>query len=162
MPSAESTVLYRVLPTKFKISSADKRALRGFARNLAAQVAPGRSFICLIANDRTLADLNRNFLGNDYPTDVLSFPSGQPGAELGELAISIDRAAAQSEEFGHSLLDELRILMLHGLLHLTGLDHERDRGAMARAERKWQEAFNLPAALITRSQSTTSTTKAAV
>jgi probable rRNA maturation factor len=153
MPSADSTVLYRALPGKFKLSLTDKRSLKIFAANLAAQVAPGRCFTCLITNDDALADLNRDFLGHDYPTDVLSFPSGQPGPELGELAISIERAAAQSQEFGHSLLDEMRILMLHGLLHLTGLDHERDRGAMARAERRWQSVFDLPPSLIARSPS---------
>jgi probable rRNA maturation factor len=122
-----------------------------FAANLTVQVSAGRSFACLITDDRALQTLNRDFLGHDYPTDVLSFPFGHAGVALGDLAISIERAAAQSEEFGHSLLDELRILMLHGLLHLTGLDHERDRGAMARAERQWQDAFNLPRALIARS-----------
>ncbi|HWF46033.1 MAG TPA: rRNA maturation RNase YbeY [Bryobacteraceae bacterium] len=162
MPSADSTVLYRALPLKLRLPSADKRSLKVFAANLAVQVAPGRSFTCLITNDRALADLNRNFLGHDYSTDVLSFPSGQPGAELGELAISIERANAQACEFGHSLLDELRILMLHGLLHLTGLDHESDHGAMARIERQWQDVFDLPATLIARSPGKQHRTKAAV
>jgi probable rRNA maturation factor len=162
MSSAESTVLYRALPAKLKLSSADKRSLKVFAANLAVQVAPGSSFICLITNDGALQELNRDFLGHDYPTDVLSFPSGQPGAELGELAISIERAEEQSREFGHSLLDELRILMLHGLLHLTGLDHERDRGAMARAEYHWQDVFDLPSTLIARSPAKRAMTKAAL
>jgi probable rRNA maturation factor len=151
MPSADSTVLYRALPDKLKLTAADKRSLKVFAANLAAQVSPGRFFACLITDDRALQTLNRDFLGHDYPTDVLSFPSGHAGPELGDVAISIERAATQSEEFGHSVLDELRILMLHGLLHLTGLDHERDRGDMARAERQWQAVFHLPPALITRS-----------
>jgi probable rRNA maturation factor len=162
MASADSTVLFRALPLKLKLSLADKRSLKVFATNLAAQVAPGRWFTCLITNDRALADLNRAFLGNDYPTDVLSFPSGQPGSELGEVAISIERAAAQCQEFGHSLLDELRILMLHGLLHVTGMDHECDGGAMARAERLWQGVFHLPAALISRSPSKRAATKAGI
>lgn len=151
MPSADSTVLYRALPSNVKFSAMDKRALILFARKLAAQITPGQSFACLVSDDRALQKLNRDFLGHDYPTDVLSFPTGHSGIELGDLAISIERAAAQSLELGHSLIDEIRILMLHGLLHLTGLDHERDRGEMARAERKWQATFSLPPVLITRS-----------
>lgn len=162
MPSAESTVLYRAIPSKLKLTSADKRSLKMFATNLAAQVAPGRTFTCLITGDRALHDLNRSFLGHDYPTDVLSFPSGESGPELGDLAISIDRALVQSQEFGHSLLDELRLLMLHGLLHLTGLDHESDGGAMARAERKWRAAYDLPPALIARSPAKRRSREAAV
>ncbi len=88
-------------------------------------------------------------MGHDYATDVLSFPSAGNG-DLGELAISAERAAVQAEHFGHSRLDEIRVLMLHGVLHLTGLDHERDRGKMARAEGRWRTEFQLPGTLIAR------------
>src|SRR5579872_5502494 len=115
MPSADSTVLYRALPNKHKLTVADKRSLQVFAANLTVRVSAGRSFACLITDDQALKTLNRDFLGQDYPTDVLSFPASQAGPALGDLAISIERAAAQSEEFGHSLLDELCILMLHGV-----------------------------------------------
>jgi probable rRNA maturation factor len=124
--------------------------LRTFASLLRDRLAEGRSFCCLIADDRELLRLNRQFLGKDYPTDVLSFPSPESGNALGEIAISIQRADAQSKEFGHSLFDELRILMLHGVLHLAGMDHERDRGAMAKAERRWRKEFSLPNGLIDR------------
>ena len=56
----------------------------------------------------------------------------------------------QAREFGHSLSDEIRILMLHGVLHLLGMDHETDRGEMARAEARWRKKLNLPASLIAR------------
>jgi probable rRNA maturation factor len=69
---------------------------------------------------------------------------------LGELAISVERADAQANSFGHSRVDEIRVLMLHGLLHLAGMDHETDRGAMSRAEKKWRSYFALPATLISR------------
>jgi probable rRNA maturation factor len=82
----------------------------------------------------------------------LSFPAGI-GAALGELAISVDRAREQAEEHGHSLTEELKILMLHGVLHLLGFDHETDRGTMARAEKRWREQFGLRAGLIERSRS---------
>ncbi len=69
---------------------------------------------------------------------------------IGEIAISVDRAAAQAKEQGHSLADELRILMLHGALHLAGFDHEKDSGEMRRAEARWRKRFGLPLGLIER------------
>jgi probable rRNA maturation factor len=150
MPPADSTVLYGALPTEFRFTPEEKRSLKAFARTLANDVADGRAFTCLLTNDRELQRLNQSFLGHDYPTDVLSFPSSNGNGELGELAISIERADVQAREFGHGRLDEVRVLMLHGLLHLTGMDHERDRGAMARAERKWRTTLGLPQTLIAR------------
>ena len=68
------------------------------------------------------------------------------------MAISMERAAAQALAFGHTCLDEIRILMLHGVLHLIGLDHENDCGEMAKAERQWRSEFELPKTLIARSR----------
>jgi probable rRNA maturation factor len=93
--------------------------------------------------------LNGRFRGKDYPTDVLSVPSGTPGA-LGDIAISLQRARAQARQFGHSTETEVRILILHGLLHLRGLDHETDGGGMARAEKRWRTRLGLPGGLIER------------
>ena len=97
-----------------------------------------------------MREWNARFLGKDYPTDVLSFPSGAGGLALGEIAISTARAADQAAEYDHSIETEIEILMLHGLLHLLGHDHESDRGAMRRLERKWRETLGLPAGLIER------------
>jgi probable rRNA maturation factor len=113
-------------------------------------VAGGKSFHCRITGDAELRRLNRDFLGKDYPTDVLSFPSD--GAGLGDIAISRHRAAAQAAAFGHTLTRELQLLMLHGLLHLKGMDHESDRGAMARVERSWRAKLGLPAGVIERAR----------
>jgi len=134
--------------------------LEAFARLLCDEVSQGRPFDCLIADDRELQRLNREFRGKDYPTDVLSFPSGlsprrrvaaSPRRDpLGSLAISHERAAAQAAEHGHSLETELRILLLHGVLHLTGMDHETDQGRMARAEARWRTRLGLPDGLIAR------------
>jgi probable rRNA maturation factor len=154
MSPGDSMVLYRALPNPLRFSKQEKQQLRSFARLVSSHVADGRSFNCLVTNDRELQRLNREFLGHDYPTDVLSFPEGTEGASLGELAISVERAAAQAAEFGHECVDEVRILMLHGLLHLTGMDHERDRGEMARAERRWRLQLSLPATLIARNSAT--------
>ncbi len=146
MPASEDPLLFRGrrrLP---------RQALRAFARRLQETVAGGQRFTCLLATDRELRNLNRRFLGRDEPTDVLSFP--QPGHTgwLGDIAISVDRAAEQARRFGHSLAKEIQILMLHGVLHLLGMDHERDRGRMSRAERAWRKRLGLPQALTERSR----------
>lgn len=144
-----TTVLFRALPQQFRFSAEEKRALRNFARTLSRRVADGRPYTCVITGDEELQTLNRNFRRKNYATDVLSFPMD---GQLGEMAISAERAQVQAREFGHPRLDEIRILMLHGLLHLTGMDHERDRGRMARAEEQWRHALKLPATLIARTE----------
>ena len=131
-----------------------REPLQQFAPRLRDKVANGASFECLITDDRELRKLNREFRKIDYATDVLSFPSGSPPSQpfLGSLAISSQRAAAQAKQYRHTLQQELQILMLHGLLHLLGMDHETDRGRMARAEVKWREKLCLPAGLIERAR----------
>jgi probable rRNA maturation factor len=119
--------------------------LRDFLTELEKRVARGRAITCLITTDTELRRLNRQFRGKSYATDVLSFPPD-------EIAISLDRAAAQAKELGHSLEDELHVLMLHGVLHLCGLDHETDSGEMRRAETRWRKRLGLPAGLIERAQ----------
>jgi len=123
--------------------------LRDFLSSAAGRIAPGKSVTCLITTDSELRSLNLRFRGKDYATDVLSFEDAT-GAELGEIAISFDRAAEQAREHGHGIDEELRILMLHGILHLSGMDHEKDSGEMARAERRWRERLGLPNGLIER------------
>jgi probable rRNA maturation factor len=119
--------------------------LRDFLMELVKRLATRRAVTCLITTDAELRRLNRQFRGKNYATDVLSFPPD-------EMAISLDRAAAQARELGHSLDAEVRILMLHGLLHLRGMDHENDAGEMRRAEIRWRKRLGLPAGLIERAQ----------
>ena len=129
----------------------EREELRDFLSQLTRRVARGRTISCLIANDVEVRRLNRLFRGKDQVTDVLSFPPANPNGVAGDIAISIDRARIQAAERGHSLGDELRILMLHGALHLAGMDHETDSGAMARAESRWRKKLGLPDGLIERS-----------
>jgi probable rRNA maturation factor len=152
MSSDGSTVLFRALPSKSQFTAAEKRQLRNFVQRLSQTVVYGRAFTCLITSDRELRELNSQFLGHDYATDVLSFPSNAAEGELGDLAISVERAEAQAQEFGHTRIEEICILMLHGVLHLAGMDHETDNGEMARAERKWRDQLHLPHALISRAR----------
>ena len=146
-----STVRFRRVPADVR-----PRAIQNFARKLEREVAKGGRFDCLIAGDAELRRLNAQFRGKDHATDVLSFPAGrlpEGGETLGDLAISAARARAQAREFGHSTEEELRILMLHGLLHLLGMDHETDGGRMARFEKRWRRELGLPNGLIERVRS---------
>ena len=145
MPSSDDNpVTFRGIPAALRPPACGR-----FARHLRERVARGRDFHCLITTDAELRRLNRDFLGLDYPPDVLSFPAGNRD-RLGDLAISLPRARAQARRFGHSVRQEIRILMLHGLLHLMGMDHERDGGRMARAEKRWRGKLGLPHGLIER------------
>ena len=134
------------IPLLFRHSA--RRLPRRELREFFQRIARGRNVTCLITDDRELRRLNRRFRGADHATDVLSFPDEGGG----EIAISLDRAAAQAAEHGHSLADEIRILMLHGVLHLAGMDHENDSGAMERAEIRWRKRLKLPTGLIERAK----------
>jgi probable rRNA maturation factor len=152
MPDDGNPVLFRRAGRGF-----DRKAVRRMAARLRTEVAGGRSFTCLLTGDSELRRLNRQFRAKDHPTDVLSFPQQAPSRQnlaepLGEIAISVDRARQQAAERGHGVEDEIGILMLHGLLHLIGFDHERDRGRMAAAERRWRERLGLPVGLIERTK----------
>jgi len=136
-----------VLHTRRKLARAE---LASFLAEVVRGVLRGRSCSCLITSDEELRGLNKQYRRKDYATDVLSFPSGGAAGFAGDLAISIDRAKEQAREHRHSLDDELKILILHGALHLAGLDHEDDEGQMARAEARWRTRFRLPAGLIER------------
>jgi probable rRNA maturation factor len=142
-----STVTFRRVP-----GDARPRALLLYARKLQREVAKGGTFDCLLTGDAELRKLNGRFRGKDCATDVLSFPSGADGGRgrLGDIAISLERARAQGRAFGHSTETEIRVLMLHGLLHLCGMDHDTDGGGMARAEKRWRTRLGLPGGLIER------------
>ena len=94
--------------------------------------------------------LNRRFRAVDRPTDVLSFPSDEPG-HLGDVVMALGMARRQARGAGHSIGTEVRVLALHGLLHLLGYDHERDNGRMARVERRLRVRGGLVEGLIERS-----------
>lgn len=100
----------------------------------------------LVAGNRRLQELNRRFRKKDLPTDVLSFA----GDGAGEIAISAELARRNAALYGHSAADELRILVLHGMLHLAGYDHETDNGRMAALESRLRVRLKLPGSLISR------------
>jgi probable rRNA maturation factor len=102
-----------------------------------------------IVPDARVRRLNREYRRTDTATDVLSFPSEERGY-LGDIVIAAGVARRQAREAGHSLRTELRILALHGLLHLLGYDHERDAGRMARLEARLRQRGGLREGLIER------------
>jgi probable rRNA maturation factor len=108
----------------------------------------------LITSSAEMKSLNRRFRGKDKPTDVLSFPA-EPDAQkqfAGEIAISADMASQNARVLGHSPAAEVKILVLHGILHLRGYDHECDNGQMARREKQLRAKLRLPQGLIERAE----------
>ena len=126
--------------------------LAAWLAGIAPRAAAGTVTV-VVTTDRLIRRLNRTWRDVDKATDVLSFPAGDdpgPARHLGDLVISRETAARQARHEGHSLATELRVLALHGLLHLLGYDHERDSGRMARIERRLRRQGGLPAGLIER------------
>jgi probable rRNA maturation factor len=106
----------------------------------------------LLTSSTEMKSLNRRFRGTDKPTDVLSFPA-EPDAQrqfAGEIAISTEIASKNAHDLGHSPALEVKILVLHGVLHLRGYDHECDNGQMARREKQLRAKLHLPLGLIER------------
>jgi probable rRNA maturation factor len=132
------------------VQGASRPGLERFARR-AQKLAgvPGEVDI-LISDNRRLQQLNRRFRRKNKPTDVLSFPH----KEGGDIAISAVIARQNARRYSHSAADELKILVLHGMLHLAGYDHESDNGRMARVEAKLRAQLKLPASLIDRAEKT--------
>jgi probable rRNA maturation factor len=143
---SDPLITYRRSP-----ATLDRSAVESFAEILRRRVTGGQEFHCLITGDAELRSLNRIYRNMDYATDVLSFPAGGGSSEyLGDIAVSLARARVQARQHGHAIEDELRILILHGVLHLKGMDHESDTGEMRRAELRWRKKLGLPAGLIER------------
>ena len=111
----------------------------------------------LLTTSGEMQGLNLRFRKKNKTTDVLSFPSASSSSAsaqrpfAGEIAISADIASKNAQMLGHSAAIEVKILTLHGILHLAGFDHERDNGEMARREGKLRRQLGLPSALTERS-----------
>jgi probable rRNA maturation factor len=114
----------------------DTQAWETFAARAAEAIGQsGSSATIAFVSDKTIRGLNRQFRGIDKATDVLSFPAGDTDeTNLGDIAISVDTADAQATENGLKFDEEVAQLILHGLLHLCGYDHETDNGEMNRLE----------------------------
>ncbi|MBZ5534435.1 MAG: rRNA maturation RNase YbeY [Acidobacteriia bacterium] len=124
----------------------DVRHFYPFLKRLAETLGHAETDVTItLVSDRTIQTLNRRFRGKDRPTDVLSFPADRDGdpwkhvareetSALGEIIISAETARRQADEEGHSVLEEIKLLIIHGALHLEGFDHESDGGEMNQKE----------------------------
>lgn len=123
----------------------DTEAWEAFAARAADAIGQGGSSATIaFVSDKSIRELNRQFRGVDKATDVLSFPSDDPDASnLGDIAISIDTASVQAKENGLTLDEEVAQLILHGLLHLCGYDHETDNGEMNRLELRMRKKLGI-------------------
>ncbi len=128
------------------------RGLASFVNAAGRAVGLRGAVTVLVTGSREVLSLNARFKGSKHPTDVLSFPAPNfVEGFAGDIAISRDIAARNARLLGHSVADEVRILALHGILHLAGYDHESDGGEMAIKEQNLRKRLGLPASLIERS-----------
>jgi probable rRNA maturation factor len=130
------------------------RTLNHFLSAAQAAVRLRGEVSVLLTTDQAIRSLNRQFRRMNKATDVLSFPAPQEaaGEVAGDLAISVPTALRQAREQRHSLAVEIKVLILHGLLHLAGFDHEADDGQMGRRERLLRGRLGLPQGLIERAE----------
>jgi len=124
------------------------RGLAPWLSRIAPAAAKGDVSVAIVS-DRRMRALNRQFRGKDKVTDVLSFPSDERGF-MGDIVVASGAAKQQATAAGHSVQTEIRVLALHGLLHLLGYDHEHDDGKMARFEAKLRKKAGLKEGLIER------------
>jgi probable rRNA maturation factor len=143
------------------VAGLSEASLARFIRRAAAAVALRGSVNVLLTTNNEMKSLNLRFRGKSTPTDVLSFPplSRLPLDFAGDIAISAEMAAKNGRRLGHSAREEVNVLVLHGVMHLAGYDHENDKGAMARKEQRLRKSLRLPIGLIERSAKEESRTR---
>ena len=171
-PAPKATSVKRAAASSTPKKSADfrlpsARTLGRFLSEAQAAVRLKGQVTVLLTTDAAIRKLNRQFRGKNKATDVLSFPSespfpGSPAEDIaGDIAISVTTALSQAADHGHSLSTEIKVLILHGLLHLAGYDHEADSGQMARRERLLRGKLGLPQGLIERAEAPKQVTRKA-
>lgn len=135
-----------------RVPGLSEAALARFVTRAARSAGVQGQVSVLVAGSDELRKLNRRFRRKDQATDVLSFPpiAGFGNGFAGDIAISADIAAENANQLRHSAAEEVKILALHGVLHLAGYDHERDNGKMARREEQLRRSLGLPVGLIER------------
>ena len=138
------------------LDDVDEADLTRFARRAQKLAGVPGDVAVLITGNRQVRQLNRRFRRKDKPTDVLSF-SREDG---GDIAISAQIATENARRYGHPRAEELKVLILHGMLHLAGYDHETDKGAMAAQESALRKKLKLPDSLIQRTHASVSRRRA--
>jgi probable rRNA maturation factor len=150
-----------------KVAGLSQKALERFVLKARRAVRLRGKVNVLVTSSTAMRSLNLRFRQKSKPTDVLSFPSessshngGQRAGLAGEIAISADIARQNAARLGHPTALEIKLLALHGILHLAGMDHERDNGEMARMEARLRSVLRLPTSLIERGLSDEDNSKA--
>jgi probable rRNA maturation factor len=139
---------------KRPVKGLSKRAFTEFVAQACRVAKLKGSVSVMVTNSREMRSLNSRFRGKNQATDVLSFsPPAVDDEFAGDIAVSLDIAARNAKSLGHSVGQEVQILVLHGILHLAGYDHEGDQGEMAVRERRLRRRFKLPVGLIEREES---------
>ena len=135
-----------------RVAGLTESALARFVTRAARSVNLQGSVNIMVTTSHELKKLNRRFRHKDEATDVLSFPAIDPAStrSAGDIAVSADIAARNARQLRHSAVEEVKILVLHGILHLKGYDHECDDGRMAKKEAQLRQVFRLPTGLIER------------
>jgi len=139
-----------VIILEASLDDVDEADLKRFARQAQKLAGVSGDVAILITGNHRVQQLNRRFRKKDKPTDVLSFPRTDGG---GDIAISAPIAIENAARYGHQPADELKVLILHGMLHLAGYDHENDNGEMAAQEHSLRKKLKLPGSLIHRASS---------
>jgi probable rRNA maturation factor len=137
-----------------KIVGLSETSLANFLLRARRSVGLKGTVTLMVTSSQEIRSLNARFRGKNKATDVLSFPADSPAQNrggAGEIAISADIARQNAARLGHSAALEVKVLALHGILHLAGFDHERDNGRMARKEADLRRKLRLPCTLIERS-----------
>src|ERR1700692_1739788 len=145
-----------------RVADLTELALNRFLARVRRAVGLKGTVNVLVTSSAEMKLLNRRFRGKDTPTDVLSFPAESDGPKqfAGEIAISAEIAAQNARSLGHTPVEEVKILVLHGVLHLRGYDHECDNGQMARREQQLRAKLRLPLGLIERTTAGVASTSA--
>jgi probable rRNA maturation factor len=119
-----------------------------------AKFITNKDFELIVVDNKTIQKLNKEYRNIDKATDVLSFPLDVSCEymPIGTIIISADKVIEKANELGHSIEDEFKLLLIHGLLHLIGYDHEKDNGEMRKKEEEIIKKFSLPESLIVRTE----------
>jgi len=145
--------LYPIVVVKRRVRGLSQRALEAFVARARRSAGLKGSVTVLVTDSREMRLLNSRFRRKNRATDVLSFPPPVLGNGFaGDIALSLDIAARNARSIRHSLGEEVRILVLHGILHLAGYDHEDDNGNMAEKEMRLRRRLGLPTGLIERAE----------
>lgn len=143
----ESTIIL-----KRPVRGLSQRSLTEFVAQACGAAGLKGAVTVVVTGSREMRSLNSRFRGKSQATDVLSFPPpALSNGFAGDIAVSLDIATRSARSLGHSVGQEVQILVLHGVLHLAGYDHEGDQGEMAAREGRLRRRFKLPTGLIERS-----------